>query len=109
MLIFLNIFVNITKINIQLANVVLFCYFCYLQHTNLNPSETFFSALDVLGNQSCVWIVFGCQCCNTIKEFGTGVQGDWVQDCGIVAAFVNSFGTVPCTFPPNRKNCGISH
>jgi hypothetical protein len=107
MLIFVNIFVNITKINIQLADVVLFCM-CYVQHTKINPSD-FFCALDVLRDQSCIRIVFGCQCCNKIKEVGTVLQCDWVQDRGIVAASLNSFGIAPCTFPPNRKNCGISH
>lgn len=34
------------------------------------------------------------------------MQGDWVQDCGMVADSLNSFGTVPCTFPPNMKNRG---
>jgi hypothetical protein len=39
--IFVNIFVNITKINLQLTDDVLF-FVCYIQHTKLNPSETFF-------------------------------------------------------------------
>jgi hypothetical protein len=42
-------------------------FMCYLQHTKLNPSETFFFALDVLRDQSGIRIVFGCQCSNKIK------------------------------------------
>jgi hypothetical protein len=51
--------------------------------------------------RGCIGIVFDCQCCNKIKEFGTVMQGDWVQDCDIVAASLNSFGIVH--FPTKRE------
>jgi len=44
---------------------------CYLQHTKLDPSAIYFFALDIMRDQSCIRIVFGCQCCNRITEFGT--------------------------------------